>query len=200
MRKIGKKVYISDKAKISNSILKSYSRVKDYAEITNSKIGKYSSISQFSLINKTKIGKFSSIGHGSYIGLWEHDREVSTHSFYLYETSGFFVKGYTDYKMDNIWTIVGNDVWIGANVTILKGVSIGDGAIIGAGSVVTKSIPNYAIAVGSPAKVIKYRYSKEDIDFLNNLQWWNFSRKKLKKLIKKNLFYSFNDFKQYFNA
>jgi acetyltransferase-like isoleucine patch superfamily enzyme len=53
--------------------------------------------------------------------------------------------------------IVGNDVWIGANVTILKGVSIGNGAVIGAGSVVTKDVPEYAIAAGNPARVVKYR-------------------------------------------
>ena len=52
---------------------------------------------------------------------------------------------------------IGSDVWIGAGVKILKGVKIGDGAVIGAGSVVTKNIPPYAVAVGVPAKVIKYR-------------------------------------------
>jgi len=53
--------------------------------------------------------------------------------------------------------IVGDDVWIAASVTILKGVKIGNGAVIGAGAVVTKDIPEYAIAVGNPAKVVKYR-------------------------------------------
>ena len=52
---------------------------------------------------------------------------------------------------------IGNDVWIGANVTILKGVKISDGVVIGAGSVVTKDIPPYAIVVGNPAKIVKYR-------------------------------------------
>jgi acetyltransferase-like isoleucine patch superfamily enzyme len=53
--------------------------------------------------------------------------------------------------------IIGNDVWIGANVTILKGVTINDGVVIGAGSVITKDIPDYAVTVGNPGKIIKYR-------------------------------------------
>lgn len=54
---------------------------------------------------------------------------------------------------------IGNDVWIAANVTILKGISIGDGAVIGAGAVVTKNIPDNAIVVGNPAKILRYRGS-----------------------------------------
>ncbi|MDP3816902.1 DapH/DapD/GlmU-related protein, partial [Pseudomonas sp.] len=56
-----------------------------------------------------------------------------------------------------------NDVWVGANVTILKGVTVGEGVIIAAGSVVTKSIPSYSVAAGVPAKVIKQRFSEEDL-------------------------------------
>ncbi len=59
--------------------------------------------------------------------------------------------------------IVEEDVWIGMNVTLLPGVNIGRGAIIGASSVVTKSIPPYAVAVGNPAKVIKFKWTVEDI-------------------------------------
>lgn len=52
---------------------------------------------------------------------------------------------------------IGNDVWIGCNCVVLPGVSIGDGAVIGAGSVVTSNIPEYSIAVGNPARIVKSR-------------------------------------------
>lgn len=58
--------------------------------------------------------------------------------------------------------VIGNDVWIGGHVILLPGVHIGDGAVIGAGAVVAKSIPPYAVAVGNPARVIKYRDGDKD--------------------------------------
>jgi serine acetyltransferase len=68
---------------------------------------------------------------------------------------------------------VGNDVWIGSGAIILDGISIGDGAIIGAGSVVTKDVPDYAIVAGTPAKVLKFRFTEKEILFLKNYKWWD---------------------------
>ena len=68
---------------------------------------------------------------------------------------------------------IGNDVWIGANVTIVNGVTIGDGAVIGANSIVTKDIPPYSIYGGVPAKCIRMRFEQNQIDFLLKLKWWN---------------------------
>lgn len=66
-----------------------------------------------------------------------------------------------------------DDVWIGDHAIILSGVNIGKGAIIGAGAVVAKNIPPYAIVVGNPAKIIKYRFSNDIIDKLNNIDFAN---------------------------
>jgi acetyltransferase-like isoleucine patch superfamily enzyme len=196
MNQIGRNAIVSDKARVVDCVLRAYSRVKDYAESVNSELGSYSYIAQFSIVNKSIIGKFCSIGHGSYIGLWEHNTYVSTHSFYLYETSGNFVKGYKSYDKDCIVTRIGNDVWIGANVVVLKGVEIGDGAIIGAGAVVTKNIPPYAIAVGNPAKVKKLRFSKKDIEFLLRIKWWDSPRSQLQIMVDEGAFYSIDKLKK----
>ncbi|NVJ90012.1 MAG: CatB-related O-acetyltransferase [Methylocystaceae bacterium] len=70
------------------------------------------------------------------------------------------------------YTIIGCDVWIGANAIILQGRKIGHGAIIGAGSVVTKDVPPYAIVAGNPAKIINYRFDEETIEGLLETKWW----------------------------
>ena len=76
---------------------------------------------------------------------------------------------------------IGNDVWIGANAFINSSTvsKIGNGAIIGAGAVVTKDVPPYAIVVGVPAKIKGYRFTQEQIECLEKIQWWNWSTEKL---------------------
>lgn len=76
------------------------------------------------------------------------------------------------YAEDTYSVVIGNDVWIGASALILNGVRIGDGAIIAAGAVVTKDVEPYAIVGGVPAKLLKWRFTKEDIEFLKKHQWW----------------------------
>ena len=98
--------------------------------------------------------------------------------------------GYTLSKEDKIEErkpiVIGNDVFIGANVIVLDGVTIGNGAVIGAGAVVSKDIPPYAIVVGCPIKIIKYRFNDEIINKLESIQWWNDDANQV--LIEKNFF------------
>lgn len=70
--------------------------------------------------------------------------------------------------------VVGHDVYIGAFAKLRRGITVGDGAIIGAYSVVAKDVPPYAVVVGNPARIVKYRYHEDQISSLRKLEWWNF--------------------------
>lgn len=75
------------------------------------------------------------------------------------------------YKCGDV--IIGNDVWVGRNVTFMPGVTVGDGAVIGANSLVTKSVPPYGMVGSNPARLIKYRFSEEAISALLEIKWWD---------------------------
>lgn len=76
-------------------------------------------------------------------------------------------------------TVIGNDVWIGQNVTVMPGVHIGDGSVIAANTVVTKDVPAYCIAGGNPCKIIRKRFDDELIEYLLELKWWDWSADKI---------------------
>jgi acetyltransferase-like isoleucine patch superfamily enzyme len=154
--------------------------------ITDSQIGDYSYISQNSIISNTIIGKFCSIGPNLMCGWGIHPTNgISTAPMFysLNKPNGITLSAKNKIEEKPQITI-GNDVFIGANVTILDGVTIGDGAVIGAGAVVSKDIPSYAIAVGSPIEIKRYRFSKEQVQGLLKIEWWNFSEEKLQDVEK----------------
>ena len=76
-------------------------------------------------------------------------------------------------------TVVGNDVWIGYQALIMPGVRIGDGAIIAAGSVVVADVPAYAVVGGNPGKVLRRRYSDEEVEVLHRIAWWDWPVEKV---------------------
>lgn len=107
---------------------------------------------------------------------------VSTHAFFFHDKYHFVKDNHSiDDYANNEKIIIGNDVWIGANVSILPGVKIGDGAVLAAGAVVNKDVPPYAIVGGIPAKVIKYRFNEATITSLLKLAWWDWSDEKIKE-------------------
>lgn len=79
--------------------------------------------------------------------------------------------------------VIGNDVWIGSGAMVFSGVKIGDGAVIGARTIVTKDVPPYAVVVGTPAKILKYRFSEKQISDLLRIQWWNWSIEKINEFL-----------------
>lgn len=90
--------------------------------------------------------------------------------------------GNAEDAVDKGTTVIGNDVWIGLGATILSGVIVGDGAVIGAGAVISKSVPCYAVVVGNPAHVVRYRFNAEIRRRLLALCWWAWDDEEIRNL------------------
>lgn len=176
-----KNIIIGEDCYVANSKIGEGVQINRRCMVQNSEMGDYTIIRSNTVINHTKMGKFVGISYNVVVTGITHEYEnISPHPFQQLKSCGF-VDENIPFKCEKIE--IGNDVWIGANVNILSGVKIGNGAVIGAGSVVTKDIPPYAIAVGSPAKVIKYRFTEDIIDRIQKLEWWNWP----KQLIRENI-------------
>ena len=137
--------------------------------------------------DKLMIGKFCSIACGAKFIFNSANHTLSSLSTYPFPI--FFEEWELDVKnITNAWDnkrdiVIGNDVWIGYEVVIMAGVTIGDGDIIGTGAVVTKDIPPYTIVGGIPVKPIRKRFKQETIDILLKIKWWNWSDEKIYKHI-----------------
>lgn len=135
--------------------------------------------------DKLIIGKFCQIAAGVEFvmnGANHQMNAVSTYPFYIFEGWNGDVPPVSELPNKGD-TIIGNDVWIGQNVTVLPGVHIGDGAVIGLNSVVASDVPPYSIAAGNPARVIRKRFDDELIGLLERLQWWDKSVDEINTLI-----------------
>jgi len=144
------------------------------------KIGQYSSIwgPNININGNIDIGKFCSIARGVSIQEYNHDSDRLS-SYYIFKN--LFKDETINENSTKGPIIIGSDVWIGMHSCILSGVRIGNGAIIAANSVVNSNIPDFAIAAGNPAKVLKYRFSEEIIQLLDEIKWWNWPIDKIKR-------------------
>ena len=163
------------------------------SHISDSIIGDYTYIAMNPYISMTNIGKFCSIGPNLVCGWGIHPiNGISTAPmFYSTMKQNGMTLSTVDKVEERKPISIGNDVFIGANVTVLDGVTIGDGAVIGAGAVVSKDVPPYAVAVGCPIRIIKYRLKHDQIAELQRIKWWE-DEEKLKDVEK--LFFDVDGF------
>lgn len=148
----------------------------------NVTMGRYSYMGKNNSVSNTTIGAFCSIASYCAIGGGAHALDmVSTSPVFCAGRNVFGVNfGHNKPKI-NKPVIIGNDVWIGENVFINDGLNIGNGAIIGAHSVVTHDVPPYAIVAGAPARILRFRFSDNEIRRLEKSEWWLLPNFELKK-------------------
>lgn len=130
---------------------------------------------------KLRVGAFCSIAENVNIFLGGNHRHdwVTTYPFgHIHQKVFPTFKG-EGHPATKGGVLIGNDVWIGYGTTIMSGITIGDGAVIAAGSHVVKDVPPYAIVGGNPAKILKYRFTQEQIQKLLKIKWWEWEDSKI---------------------
>jgi acetyltransferase-like isoleucine patch superfamily enzyme len=162
---------------IKNSSISELCRIDEFTKCLKVELGYASIISRnCNLRGPIKIGRYCQIGPG--VKMFARDHPYKTISIYVNKN---LFEGRRKQLLKALPITIGNDVLIGANAVILKGVKIGSGAVIGAGTIVMDDVPPYAIYVGNPGKIVKYRFDDEMIDLLLNSKWWMLNTNELEE-------------------
>lgn len=149
--------------------------IEPNSELRNVTVGRFTCIGADSKYSNCHIGAFCSLGPQVMAGLGSHPTQfVSTYpGFYSANHSTALIRFVNEQRFEEHRGVeIGSDVWVGARVTILGGVKIGDGAVLAAGSVITYDVPPYAIVGGVPAKTLRMRFDDTTISGLEKIRWW----------------------------
>lgn len=169
---------IGDFSTVRESNIGVRSTIQRNCDIWRLNVGRFTCIGRVSTVQSTIIGSFCALSWNLKIGGDDHDYHmISTHPFW-HDTSWGITDDieYANYYHEKEYEepcIIGNDVWIGAGVTICRNVNIGNGCVIGGGAVITRDIEPYSVVVGVPGRVIKKRFDDKTIERLEATKWWD---------------------------
>ena len=175
-------IHWTSRFRVRKTILADYTRIGSNVSLVGSDIGCATYIVGPAIASHTRIGKFCSVGSDFMVARGKHpiDQYVSTHPAF-YSTKGQSGLVFSDDDLfdelpmasSSFQVEIGHDVWIGARVVVLGGLSIGTGSVIAAGSVVTNDVPPYEVWGGIPAKKIRDRFDESVRNGLLSSEWWN---------------------------
>jgi len=164
--KVGKKAIIRNGSEVGPLVI-----IGDYSYISGPR----------SYVEAAVIGKFCSIARQTVIGVSGHDyRLVTTHPFIL--DPWYDLVPTRKSEEQKPIPVIGNDVWIGMNAVIHRGVNIGTGAVVASNAVVTRDVKPYSIVAGNPARHIKFRFSSDMIEKLLASEWWDWDEDRLREM------------------
>ncbi len=164
-----------------------YTEIGENNTLENVDFGAYSYTGPNVIIQNTRLGRFANIAAAVRMGPTDHPMNRPTQHHFTYRRRLFGLADTDDQAFfahrKGRMLEVGRDTWFGHGAIVLPDVQIGDGAVIGAGSVVTRDVPPYAIVVGNPAHIVRYRFEQEVINRLQEVAWWDWPHSKLKECL-----------------
>lgn len=180
---LGEHCSVGNFSRVDDSILDDFIRIDRNNHIYSSQLGRHTYTGMGTVIMCAELGAFCSISWNVSIGGADHDyTRVTQHAFLYNNLDGIRPDGIEcPYDRFANKLQIGSDVWVAAGAVITRGVKIGHGAVVAANAVVTKDVPPYAVVAGSPARIIKYRFSEEIIGLLLEIEWWNWPLETIKE-------------------
>lgn len=174
---------IDPTATLRSSRLGAWCSVGARAKLAEAELGDYTYVCEDTDLAYCTLGRFCSIASGVRINPGNHPLHRAALHHFTYRASAFALgeddAAFFDWRRSRHVTI-GNDVWIGHRAIVMPGVTIGDGVAIGSGAVVTHDVPDFAVVVGVPARVLRMRFDDETARTLKRVAWWNWPHEKLR--------------------
>jgi phosphonate metabolism protein (transferase hexapeptide repeat family) len=181
-KQLGAEPFIHQTASVRDSRLGIYTEVGARTALAEVEMGDYSYVVHDSQITYATIGRFCSIASHVRINPGNHPLERVALNHFTYRASAYGLgpdeAGFFDWRRSHR-VVLGHDVWLGHGVIVLPGVEIGSGAAIGAGAVVTKDVPPFAVVVGNPGRVLRFRFPEHIRAALLQIAWWDWPRERL---------------------
>jgi len=175
-KRLGEQAAIHPTARVRDSRFGRYCEVGAGTRVAECEFGDYSYVAENSDIIYSSLGRFCSVAAGVRINPGNHPLQRVALNHFTYRSSAYGLgddeAGFFDWRRSHR-VVLGHDCWVGHGAVLLPGVRLGNGAAVGAGAVVSRDVPDFAVAVGVPARVIRFRFPPDVIDSLQRIAWWD---------------------------